>query len=614
MLLSVFLGSFLTTSCIGDDAEPASASDIVKVGDHITGIDLQATDGSPLSPEALRGRILLLNFFDTGCSDCRQELPVMQQVYERYGDNVAVLNVPRSQTAAEVAQYWQQAGFNMPYYMPADPQLYYRFASSVVPRLYVIDADGTVRATFNDSPVPTLADISSALQPLLAEMPARQQAMANVTLRVRVPKQAGDTYYFHNEYTISHLDVYFFDAESERLVTIISTGNLTEADDIYDTEYDVSYLFRNIRIHVGKFDIFLVANYPHTLDHITSEAELVDLIDSDTYSNAIFASIPPEGPVMTNRATLLNDIDLTPYVNRDYVASIEVERVMAKLQIGVAKNSFPLTHNGRTYAEVHITNYKFVNLNRSYYLFQHRDELTTLHEQPDFQFPFHYGDYNEEGYQYVVDPLFYLKQPTLDALNSYGAECASWYGNFSGSDFAAMPAAGNYGLAYILENTAFSSSQLNGYSPGIVFKASVSPTFVYLYNQGERQLNEEYRPEYWPQIIYLFKHNFYGSIQAINRAGNLQLDELQTYSDDELRQYGIKQCKFNMGSYETHYTYWIQHRQPGDSPMGPMRYGVVRNHFYRMVISGVTGIGYSEINPEVMREDYPNSFADVVVE
>ena len=613
-MLTLTLSTLLTTSCIGDDAEPAAEADIVRVNDPIPDFELQGADGSRLSSTALRGHVVLLNFFDTTCPDCRQELPVIQQVYNRYGDAVTVLNVPRSQTAGEVEKYWQQANLTVPYYTPTEPGLYYRFASSSIPRLYIIDAKGTVRATFDDSPLPTLDAIDDVLRPLFAEDTARQPATTNVTFRVRVPKQANDNYYFHNEYTISHLDAYFFDTDTKQIATMASVGGLTEADNVFDTEYDIIYLFRNMRIKVGKFDIFLVANYPHLLKDITNEQQLLDLVDGETYANGIAASLPLDGPVMTSRATALYAVNLLPYVNRDYVVNIEVERVMAKLQIGVAQNSFPLTHDGKTYAVVNITNYKLVNLNTSYYLFQHRDELTALPEQPQFKFPLNYSDYSEQGNQYVVDPLFYQKQPTMAALTAYGKQCASWYGNFNASDFAAMPAAGNYGLAYILENTVYRTSQFNGYTPGIVFKASVSPSFVYLYNRAEHDLKEENRPEYWPQTIYLYKYNFYGSIQAINFVDDLQLDELQDYTDAELSKYGIKQCRFNMGSYETHYTYWIQHRPADDQPMGPMRYGVVRNHFYRMVISKITGIGYSQVSPEVMREDYPNSFADIVVD
>ena len=93
----------------------------------------------------------------------------------------------------------------------------------------------------------------------------------------------------------------------------------------------------------------------------------------------------------------------------------------------------------------------------------------------------------------------------------------------------------------------------------------------------------------------------------------MTLDELETYTDSQLKPYGIKQCKFNMGVYETYYTYWIRHRSDSTDPMGPMCYGIVRNNFYKITVTGISGIGNSEIVSDVMRDNYPNSYVDVEV-
>ena len=45
--------------------------------------------------------------------------------------------------------------------------------------------------------------------------------------------------------------------------------------------------------------------------------------------------------------------------------------------------------------------------------------------------------------------------------------------------------------------------------------------------------------------------------------------------------------------------------------MGPMEYGIVRNNFYRMVITGINGLGNSIISPNTLRDNYPNSYLDV---
>ncbi|MBQ8936895.1 MAG: Mfa1 family fimbria major subunit [Prevotella sp.] len=613
----------LLTACINDSETDGDAASIVNVGDPVPAFTLSGSDGSETASAALHGRVFILNFFDTGCPDCQKELQVLQQIYERYGDGVPLLNVPRSQTKSQVQAYWETAALTMPFHMPSDQALYYQFATSTIPRTYVVDTQGKVFAAFSDDPVADYATLDTLLQQLGATPAEGNEQDVQLSVRVKVaapapsnlpPKgEATDDYYFHNEYTISRLELYFFYADSKEFFTKVAVSDLTPEDALADTEYDITYIFEDVRLKADKYDIFAIANYDYGPDEVDDEASFLDMVDSLTYRQGVEANISDKGPVMTSNATSLLGIDLVPWVNKDYVLKVDMERVMAKLQIGVSQNTFSLEHNQRKYADINITNYKMVNLNTRYYLFRHTDNLPTFTERTTFDLPYSYGDYSDEGDQYVVDPLFYQKTASSSAAALFLDYYKSWFGNFTTSDFASMPSADNYGYAYILENTAFKTSQKNGYSPGIVFKAAVSPVFVYLYDSRQHTLEEEYRPEYWPNSIYLYNYNFYESIRAVNIASGLTLDELETYTDAQLRAYGIKQCKFNMGVYETYYTYWIRHRADSEHPMGPMEYGIVRNNFYRMVITGINGIGNSVITPDIMRDNYPNSYTDVEV-
>lgn len=601
-----------------DDAPDSRQAAVVTVGDRVPQFVLYGADGSSFSSQSLNGQTYILNFFDTGCPDCREELQVLQRIYDKYQASVPVFNVPRSQSRQQVQDYWDKAGLTLPFYTASDQQLYYRFARSVVPRTYVVDAQGVVSEAFDDSPVADFETLDALLQQALGGSEANGaetggDGMVNLKLRLRVPPMINgiEEYYFHNEYTINRLEVFCFDAETKEFLNRAVVTGLTQSESTYDTEYDITYIFRDLRLRAGIYDIFLIANYDHSPREVPDEDAFLNLVDSITYSDGVEANIPDTGPVMTSCATDLLGVDLIPWVNKDYVLTVEMERVLAKLLIGVSQNAFQLKVGNRKYADINITNYKLVNLNRYYYLFQHRDSLPEFHEQPQFELPYNYSNYVDKDDQYVVDPLFYKKVPGGITDAELRQNYRSWFGAFTTEDFASMPAANNYGYAYVLENTTFKTSQKNGYSPGVVFKAAVNPVFVYLYDGKDNTLQAEYRPEYWPGTIYLYKYNFFESIQAVNLASGLTLDELRSYTDSELKEYGIKQCKFNMGVYETYYTYWIRHRNSPVDMMGPMQYGIVRNNFYKMVVTGVSGLGDSSITPEILRDNYPNSYLDM---
>lgn len=588
----------MMTSCVSDDG--TGAESLIGTGDCIPAFTLQSDGGEEVSTASLTGHPYILNFFDTGCPDCRQELAVLQRVYDKYGTTVPVLNVPRSQTEQEVAVYWNDASLSMPFYMPQDKALYYKFATSGIPRTYVVDGQGQVLAAYDDSPTADFDTIDGMLSEMV-EAPAGD-VMLSMRLKVASGSGPADELYFSNEYAVSYLEVWLFDAETKRFYTKLTAHELQKDASLSAGYYDATYLF-DARVHAGVYDIFAIANYAYSPARVQTEDQLLNMIDSVTYQAGIEANMPDTGPVMTNRATSQLAVDLVPWINKKYLLTVDLERVVAKVQIGVSQNSFPLLNDGLEYAHINITNYKFVNLNKRYYLFQHKDSLSVLGPQPEFTMPSHFSDYGDEGEQYVVDPFFYAKTKDARAAATFGERYQSWYGAFTTEHFASMPSAGNYGYAYVLENTMFKTCQLNGYTPGIVFKGAVNPALVYLYDNSRRMLVEESRPEYWPQTLYLYNHQFYGSIQALNVGSGMSLDELVTYTDKQLMSYGIKQCKFNMGVYETYYIYWISHRNAVPDEIEPMEYGIVRNNFYRIVVTGVHDLGSSIVAPEIMRDN-----------
>lgn len=598
----------MLSACQQDNDEGRDATALVNVGDMIPAFALNDADGQEISSSSLSGKVYILNFFDTGCPDCRQEFEVLQRIYNKYQAVVPVLNVPRSQTKDEVESYWKEAALSMPYYIARDKTLYSKFATQGIPRTYVVDGTGKVYAAFCDSPTADYEKLDGILNELVGD------ETVSLSVRLNVPTRAASDYYFYNEHAITYLQLWFFDADTKKFSNKIELRNLEPVEGSANDKYEVSYLCENVRFKVGVYDIFAVVNYFNGPDHLDNEYELLNMIDSESYSEGIEANISDKGPVMTSRATDRLHVNLIPFINKEYVLSIDVERVLAKLQIGVSQNFFSLRNNGKKYADINITNYKLVNLNTQYYLFQHTDNLQELREQPEFKLPDNFSECGDEGNQYVVDPLFYMKKPNAEAVGPFAHYYKSWFGDFTTTDFASMPPPENYGYAYILENTAFKTSQKNGYSPGIIFKAAVNPVFVYLYDPKLQLLKEEYRPEYWPNTIYLYQYSFYESIQAINFVSNLRLDEGKEYTDAQLKEYGIKQSKFNMGVYETLYTYWIHHRNSAVNTMGPMQYGIVRNNFYSMIVKGITGLGHSVITPEIMRDNYPNSYTDIIVE
>lgn len=406
--LLILIVAVVLTACRHDDDDAVENDAALKAGDKVPAFTLTAQDGSTITAASLRGQAYIINFFDTSCPDCRQELQVLQQLHEKWGDALPLLNVPRSQSTADITAYWNATQLTMPFYTPKEPGLYYRFAQKRIPRTFVVDENGIIRAAFADNPVADFNTLDKLVGKLTPEVPADS---VRLVMRLHVPRLGNnpDDYYFHNEYIITYLEAWFFNSDTKKFVTKASTYDLSSFETDWNTEYDITYLYSDLHLPADKYDIFIIANYEHSPDSVATEAELLNLQDTINYYGGIEANIPSRGAVMTSRPTAQLNVDLVPYINSTYAFNVELERVMAKLQIGVKQNTFSLTHGGEKYADINLTNYKLVNMNRCYYLFQHRDSIGELTAQPDFQMPFNFVDYSDKGEQYVIDPHFYQK-------------------------------------------------------------------------------------------------------------------------------------------------------------------------------------------------------------
>lgn len=151
------------TSCITDDTH----TDIIAVGDPLPQFSVTLDSGETVSTDDLDGRVSLILFFSTKCSDCREVVPVVDRLYQKYVDRVAFVAISRAEGPEEVARFWNEYGLTMPYAARPDKEIYNLFATSVVPRIYISDRDGIVRCIMTDNPNPDEATITTALDKLL---------------------------------------------------------------------------------------------------------------------------------------------------------------------------------------------------------------------------------------------------------------------------------------------------------------------------------------------------------------------------------------------------------------------------------------------------------------
>lgn len=123
--------------------------DIVKVGDTMPAFTIVSDDGTQLRSSSLKGKVILVNFFATWCPPCQKELAEIQStLWPKYKDNdkFKLLVIGREHSDSELAKYNEKKGFTFPLYPDKNRAVYGAFATSLIPRSYLIGKNGKVIA------------------------------------------------------------------------------------------------------------------------------------------------------------------------------------------------------------------------------------------------------------------------------------------------------------------------------------------------------------------------------------------------------------------------------------------------------------------------------------
>ena len=164
-LIYFFLMAFVCTStgCVSED-DPQGVA--LQTGDRLPEFSVELNNGQTVSTSSLRGKTGVIVFFNTGCRDCREELPVIQQLWDEYKDNerVVIAVIAREESEEEIAAYWQENNLTMPYSPQENKDVYLLFAPSVIPRIFISNSENIITFTSDDSDMPSLSRLKEEIE------------------------------------------------------------------------------------------------------------------------------------------------------------------------------------------------------------------------------------------------------------------------------------------------------------------------------------------------------------------------------------------------------------------------------------------------------------------
>ncbi len=132
LLISVFAATSLASSGLEGQVAPDFA--------------LKSATGDNLRLSEFRGDVVMINFWATWCGPCRQEMPLLDELYSRYqrvGFNLLGVNIDDDSRRA--MQMVEELGVTFPVLFDARKEVSKLYEVEAMPVTVIVDRQGTVR-------------------------------------------------------------------------------------------------------------------------------------------------------------------------------------------------------------------------------------------------------------------------------------------------------------------------------------------------------------------------------------------------------------------------------------------------------------------------------------
>jgi len=107
---------------------------------------LKDADGTTYDLSALKGRMVIVNFWATWCGPCVAEMPSLQTLAARMGEkNAIVVGVNYHESAQKIRDFQTRYQLNFPLLRDAWQEASGAWKVSVLPTTFIVDASGTLR-------------------------------------------------------------------------------------------------------------------------------------------------------------------------------------------------------------------------------------------------------------------------------------------------------------------------------------------------------------------------------------------------------------------------------------------------------------------------------------
>ncbi len=118
----------------------------VKIGDHAPNFTLPKLDGKSATLNDFKGKIVMVHFWSALCVYCKAEMPLIQEIYDKFPDDkIAILAIDYGDRAEVVKEFIETQSLTLPILLDSEGKVKAWYQPEVFPTTYFVDGDGIVK-------------------------------------------------------------------------------------------------------------------------------------------------------------------------------------------------------------------------------------------------------------------------------------------------------------------------------------------------------------------------------------------------------------------------------------------------------------------------------------